>query len=235
MFARWRQENFFKYMREEFAIDGLVEYGCLPVDSSLDRPNPEHHAIGSEIEILKAEIASLQGRRCELIGEVDARDDAPAGFERFVPARFAAKKLLGRIREAKRALAKLEARRAEIPERISAGDLKRLKTERQQLATVFKIAAYNIETELARMVAPYYARSEDEGRTLIAAALRSAADLEVVGNELRVTLAPQSSPHRSRAVANLCADLNKLGTVVPGTRLRLVLDCTTAPALNVTS
>jgi len=26
MFERWRQENFFKYMRQEFLIDALVDY-----------------------------------------------------------------------------------------------------------------------------------------------------------------------------------------------------------------
>jgi hypothetical protein len=235
MFARWRQENFFKYMLEEFAIDGLVEYGCLGVDPKLERPNPEHRAISREIAKLKTHITSMQGHRCELIGDADARRDAPAGFERFVPGRDEAQQLYRQIREAKQALAELEARRAEIPVRISAGDLQRLKTERQLLAAVFKIAAYNIETELVRMVAPHFARSEDEGRTLIAAALRSAADLEIAGRELRVTLAPQSSPHRSRAIAGLCADLNTLGATVPGTNLRLVLDCTTELAPDVTS
>lgn len=235
MFARWRQENFFKYMMEEFAIDGLVEYGCLGVDPNLERPNPEHRAISREIANLKVTITSLQGQRCELIGDVDARRDPPPGFERFVPGRDDAKQLYHQIRDAKQALAELEARRAEIPARISAGDLERLKTERQQLAAVFKMTAYNIETELVRMVAPHHARSEDEGRTLIAAALRSPADLEVYGRELRVTLAPQSSPHRSRAIADLCADLNKLGAVVPGTSLRLILDCAIGPAPDVTS
>ncbi len=103
------------------------------------------------------------------------------------------------------------------------------------MATVFKVAAYNIETELVRMVAPHYARTEREGRRLVAAALRSSADLEVTGNELRVTLAPQSSPHRSRAIAALCASLNKMGAVVPGTGLRLILDCAIETAPDVSS
>jgi hypothetical protein len=103
------------------------------------------------------------------------------------------------------------------------------------IATVFKIAAYRIESELVRMVAPHYARCEDEGRKLIAAALRSPADLEVTDRELKVTLAPQSSPHRSRAIAALCDSLNNLGTVVPGTTLRLVLDCATQEPSDVSS
>jgi hypothetical protein len=32
MFDRWRQENFFKYMREEFLLDALVDYQIEPED-----------------------------------------------------------------------------------------------------------------------------------------------------------------------------------------------------------
>jgi hypothetical protein len=227
MFNRWRQENFFKYMLEEFAVDGLVEYGGEGVDPDLERPNPEHLALTKEIKATRARIKTLQGQRCELIGELSPakEPEAPPGWERFSPERSEGNRLLAHVRDLRQHLQELEARRAEVPERISAGGLQRLKTERQQVATVFKVAAYNIETELFRMVAPHYARAEDEGRKLIAAALRSPADLEVADDELRVTLAPQSSPHRSRAIAALCASLNKEGAVAPGTGLRLVLDC----------
>lgn len=44
------------------------------------------------------------------------------------------------------------------------------------------------------------------------------ADQEV---RLRVTLAPQSSPHRTRAIAALCDELNRATTLFPGSRLRL--------------
>ena len=237
MFNRWRQENFFKYMLQEFAIDGLVEYGGEGVNPELDRPNPEHQALSKEIEAIRARIGALQSHRCELIGEVIPANepDAPAGWERFSPDRTEANRLLAEVGDLKRQLQELEARRAEVPERISAEGLQRLKTERQQVAAVFKVAAYNIETELVRMVEPHYARAEDEGRKLIAAALRSSADLEVVGDELRVTLAPQSSPHRSRAIAALCTSLNKDRTTVPGTRLRLVLDCAVPEPDDVSS
>jgi len=235
MFARWRQENFFKYMLEEFAVDGIVEYGAQPVNPDLERPNPEYREVSKDIAALKAEILRLQGQRCELIGNVDTPTTDASGFERYIPGRQEAKALAEQIGEKKAQLKKLLAKREGIQERTSAGDLKRLKTERQLLATVFKIAAYRIETELVRMVAPYYARTEDEGRKLIAAALRSAADIEVTDTELRVTLAPQSSPHRSRAIAALCSDLNKLETTAPGTSLRLVLDCATEPPPDVSS
>jgi hypothetical protein len=63
--------------------------------------------------------------------------------------------------------------------------------------------------------------AEAEGRTLIQTALRSAATIEPIDEELRVTIAPLSSPHRSRAIAAVCAELNKTSTRFPGTKLRL--------------
>ena len=34
MFARWCQENFFRYMREHYDLDGLVEYGTEEIPAS---------------------------------------------------------------------------------------------------------------------------------------------------------------------------------------------------------
>jgi hypothetical protein len=40
MFERWRQENFFKYLREEYLIDSLVDYQVEPDDPQRSVPNP---------------------------------------------------------------------------------------------------------------------------------------------------------------------------------------------------
>jgi len=58
---------------------------------------------------------------------------------------------------------------------------------------------------------------------LIQSALTSTADLEVTKDELRVTLAPLSSPHRTRAITALCEELNKTSVLFPGSSLRLRL------------
>ena len=83
------------------------------------------------------------------------------------------------------------------------------------------MVAYQAESDLVRAVTPHYKRADDEGRTLIQAALASAADLDLTDTELRLTLAPQSSPHRTRAIAALCDDLNRTPTRFPGTHLTL--------------
>src|SRR5438093_88329 len=76
-------------------------------------------------------------------------------------------------------------------------------------------------TRNAKRATRHYARTEDEGRTLIQTALQSTAALEPTTHELRITLFPLSSPHRSQAVAALCEALNKTETPFPGTSLRM--------------
>jgi hypothetical protein len=68
-----------------------------------------------------------------------------------------------------------------------------------------------------------YARVDEEGRTLLHATFQSSASLEVVDNELRVTIGPQSSPHRTAALSALCAQLDALAIPFHGTQLRLRL------------
>jgi hypothetical protein len=41
MFDRWRQENFFKYMSAEYALDALVDYGVEEEDLQRLVPNPK--------------------------------------------------------------------------------------------------------------------------------------------------------------------------------------------------
>ena len=40
MFNRWRQENFFKYLREEYALDALADHAVIPDDPTREVPNP---------------------------------------------------------------------------------------------------------------------------------------------------------------------------------------------------
>ncbi|NMD19663.1 MAG: hypothetical protein GYA76_05195 [Verrucomicrobia bacterium] len=104
---------------------------------------------------------------------------------------------------------------------LTAQPVVKLAPEIKHLTNLIKMVAYQAQSQLLDAIAPYYARAADEGRRLLHAAFLGAADLEVTKEELRVTLRPQSSPHRSRAVAALCEQLNALNTAFPGSRLRL--------------
>ena len=120
----------------------------------------------------------------------------------------------------------LEKRRAAVPRRVpvqavTQAPVVKLAPERKHLTNLIKMVAYQAESDLLRLVAPHYRRADQEGRTLIQSALASVADLQVTKTELRVTLAAQSSPHRTSAIAALCDKLNETQTIFPGSRLRL--------------
>ena len=218
MFNRWRQENYFKYMDEEFALDALVEYGTEELPENTDRPNPQWLRITRQLKEARAEVSRL---RCELGKEAACNDEAARPTMRGF--KIAHAELRKQLEEAETRVARLLERRCKIPPRILATDRVALKTERKLIADAIKMAAYQVETELLGLLQDHYARSGDEGRTLLHAAFQSSAQLEVTGGELRVTIARQSSPHRTAALAALCEQLDALTVNFPGTNLRLRL------------
>ena len=221
MFNRWRQENFFKYMRHEFAIDALVEYGAVQADPARTVPNPARKDLDRKVAAAKREVKLLEAKYgAAAIDNPESRRRTMRGFK------IAHGTAIGiPLRQARAHLDELLLQRRAVPDRVPIGQIKQqvlqLPREKKRLADGLKMLAYQVETDLARAVAPFYARSLDEGRTLVTSALQSSADLEVTEHELRVTLAPQSSPHRSRSIAQLCTLLNATHTPFPGTDLRL--------------
>lgn len=130
------------------------------------------------------------------------------------------------VEQAHEALADAKAAQRCVPARVALGeihpDAMRLSPERKRLHDAIRMATYNATTALCRLLAHHYRRAEDEGRMLLLEALRSPADLAVVGDELHVSINALSAPRRSRAIAGLCAQLNETETFYPGTKLCLV-------------
>jgi transposase len=221
MFERWRQENFFKYLRDEYALDALVDYQLEPADPQRDVPNPAWNKLAAKLRQARNEVIKVSARYgMEALVNREAKRRTMRGFK------IATAKLATPVRDALRRYAKLEAQRAKVPRRIPvgevvAGDVVQLATERKHLTNVIKMVAYQVETDLVRRITPHYPRADDEARTLVHSALANAGDIVVTATELRVTFAPLSSPHRTAALAALCADLDALAPRFPGTRLRV--------------
>ena len=222
MFERWRQENFFKYMRQEFLIDGLSDYQVEPDDPERSVPNPARKAVDKELGKARARWNKLKQTYGDAsLDYIEGRTPTMREFQ------AADRKIYQEIQEAAERVAELAAQQKSLPLRVSLAearpdqDLVKLSTERKHLTNVLKLVAYQIESDLVNLIRPHYARAEDEGRTLIQTVLQSTATLEPTDQELRVTLSPLSSPHRSQAVAALCENLNTAETRFPGTDLRL--------------
>ena len=221
MFERWRQENFFKYMREEFALDALVDYAVEPDDPEREVPNPHWAALDAKLQAARADMHSTMALYG--LAAVTNKETLRRTMRGFKIANASAGQAVAKA--IKRCI-DLENRRAKVPRRVPVkqakeGEIVKLTNETQHLTSILKMVAYQTESELAQLLAPHYKRAEDEGRTVIQNALASAADLEVTDSELIVRLAPQSSPHRTKALAALCKELDATNTIFPGTRLRL--------------
>ena len=221
MFERWRQENFFKYVREEFLIDALADYEIEADDPNRSVPNPARKAIEKELRRMRTQLGKLRASYAAI--SLDAR---PRRLPR-TEAKKAKNKLRTEIAQAKARLEKLQVQHHALPRRVSVAEAQKgqavvkLSTERKHLTNVLKMVAYQIESDLLELIRPHYKRVEEEGRTFVQAALQNAADFEPTEDQLCITLAPLSSPHRSRVLEALCQALNQTHTRFPGTQLEI--------------
>jgi transposase len=233
MFERWRQENFFKYMREEFLLDALADYRVEPEDPTRTIPNPEHRALNKRIRAARLELARIeQEYGAAAADNSEQRRPSMRGFK------IAHSTLGKKLRAARARLAQLIEERRNVPQRIEVRDLSeravvKLATERKHLTNIIKMVAYQAESDLLALLRPHYARAEHEGRTLLHELLGASGDIQVTDTELRITLAPLSSPHRTRAAQALCELLDQTATVFPGSRLRMRFAVREAPRIGL--
>lgn len=221
MFERWRQENFFKYMREEFLLDALVDYRIEPEDPTRTIPNPERRALDKEIRAVRADLARLEREYGAAAADnTEQRRPTMRGFK------IAHGKLGKQLHAARAHVARLFKRRRDVLKRVEVRDLSeravvKLATERKHLTDVIKMIAYQAESDLLALLRPHYARADQEGRTLLHELFATAGDIRVSHSELQVTLAPLSSPHRTHAAQALCEKLDQTASTFPGSRLRI--------------
>ena len=217
MFERWRQENFFKYMRDEYAIDALADHEVVPDDPTRTVPNPARRKLDSKLAAARADEAKLAAAYGNAAHDnPEARRPTARGFK------IAHGKLGRALRAARERVDALRLERAALPERVPVGEalagaaVVKLAAERKHLTTVMRMLAYQIESDLVELVRPHYARVDAEGRTLVQTALSSGGALAPSDGALAVTLAGLSSAHRSRAIVAVCEALNATSTSFPG-------------------
>jgi transposase len=233
MFERWRQENFFKYMREEFLLDALVDYQIEPEDPTRTIPNPERRALDKEIRTARADLAKLE-REYGAAAADNTEQHRPTmrGFK------IAHGRLGKQLRTARARVARLFEQRRDVAKRVEVRDLNeralvKLATERKHLTDIIKMVAYQAESDLVALLRPHYARVDQEGRTLLHELFAATGDIRVSDSELHIILAPLSSPHRTHAAQALCEMLDQTATIFPGSRLRIRFSVRPPPRIGL--
>ncbi len=225
MFERWTQENFFRYMRQHFALDALVTYAVEPADPERTIPNPARKAVAKELTVSRAALHDLE----QAYG-AQARTNAEAQRPTMRGFKIAQAGLSHQITALEAKCAQLQARLAALPTRVplktvlDEAEIVTLAPEAKHLTDTIKMLAYRAETGLVRCLAPHYVRTEDDGRALIREILLTSADIlpQPDDHRLLVRLHSLANPRSNDALAKLCETLNGLEVRYPGTDLTLV-------------
>jgi hypothetical protein len=220
MFSRWRQENFFRYMRHEFALDHLPTHNVEPADAERPVPNPERKRTKKKLGELRRQLGSLKKTYGHLVHE-DAAEDVIERVELRI-----------QIEAIERRIILLRRDRKSLPSHVPAGELHhpeslvQLERERKIITDVIKTVGYRAETDLADLVRPLLGSHEDEARSFLRQAFQLSADLMPDEEEgtLRVRLHSMANWRSNRTLDGLCILLNSYGTRYPGTDLRLVFE-----------
>jgi hypothetical protein len=228
MFSRWRQENFFRYMRHEFALDHLCTHEVEPADPKRLVPHPERVQLEKKMKAVRATRTRLLERALEL---------APGKMTQVGKRQVDEAELDQLIRQRETEIRKLAARIAKLPKHVPIEEvlepdqIVQLERERKVLVDAIKLTAYRAESALARLIEPFFNRHEDEARKFLKSIFAATADIvpDQRNRRLNVRFHGLASPRATRALSELCALVNEDAPLYPGSILRLHFE---APVLQ---
>lgn len=230
MFSRWAQENFFRYMRQEYDIDRIIQYGVNELDKSIMVVNREYSNLTYRLKKLRERIARRQAKLYVLL-EKNISDEMEQTGKNIQKQLLLSKQI--ELFEAKEK--DIISQRAQHPYKISIGEMpeniryNKLKTESKHLQNIIKIICYRAETAIANLLSCYYRKSSDEIRALVKSIIFAKADLypNYQTNTLTVRLNSLATPRDNLAVQEICQTINDYEAIFPGTKLKLVYKTTT--------
>jgi transposase len=216
IFARWRQENFFKYSRDHHGLDQLLGYAWAEADGTRLVPNPERKQVERELKAKRQELAQRQA----VVGQV-LLDESSGSSRTGRRIKINLQDTVGHVRTLEKEIAKLADHRASLPKRVpvaETGPRAVLRLEQKAIIDRIKMTAYNAEEWLLGLLVRHYSNPHD-----IRALLRSFAlltgEMRTTPTGVVVTLDAPDLPLHRRALRGLCGDLNKLGAIFPGTKI----------------
>ncbi len=223
MFARWSQENFFKYMMQNFGIDSLVSYLHEKISDTSMLINPAFRKLERQ---LKKTTSRLNYRKA-MFGGMEF-EVLPVNEKEF--GKFLTKKaeLRNEIIALEREADQIKQRKKQVPRKIQFSELHENEkfdsaiNQRKVFLDTIKMIAYRAETAMANMIKPHMSHP-DEARKLLQQVYKTDANIWVDKNhkKLCIELHRLSYWKDDKIIQNLCDELNQTDTVFPGTDLSI--------------
>ncbi len=225
MFARWSQENFFRYMRQHYNIDGLVDYCLEDIPDATPVVNPDYRQLDSEIRSINGKL----NRRLAKFGSMNFETEIePREVKAFEQKKA---ELLEEITDFQEKVDTLKSKRKETDKHTTIAELpeeerfSKLATQTKQLIDTVKMVAYRAETAMVNILRERMKRADD-ARQLMVALYQSEADLlpDHQNNTLTVRLHRLANHSNDPAIENLCRELNETKTIFPGTDFEMIFE-----------
>jgi len=222
MFARWCQENFFKYAMKNFGLDMIISYFQTDISDTAELVNPAWRVLDKQIRSKNAKLTHLEAKYGSLHFNSELHEKPFANFT------SKKEQMLEDISIYRNQITDLKANRNEIPAKIRYADLpdeekfKGVHNERKQLVDTIKLIASRSEIALASVIKEYMAKPK-EARALMEQFYKSTADLKAdyQTNILNISIHHQATVHEDIVLTKLCEYLNETETIFPGTELKL--------------
>ncbi len=217
MFARWRQENLFKYMGEHHGLDQLVSYASGPADPDTLVPNPQRRQLDRDLAAKRTALAKLKAE----LGDV-LLDEPRSGSRSGHGLKIAQKGAVKQLRDLEGDIAGLVTERKPMPKQVTVAELDQpreiMRLEHKHIVDRIKICAYNAEEWLLDRLVVHYPNRHDV-RDLLRAFTQLPGRIDTTEHGVEVTLEPPDTPAHRRALAGLIDELNGHGATYPGTDL----------------
>lgn len=225
MFSRWTQENFFKYMSENFNFDRMIEYGIEDVAQDTTIPNPEYNRINYQLKKTREKKRRLQA---SLYQKIEDKEDLT--IDQAIQSLAKGGAILIKINEYDDLINELLIKRKDIRPRITIADMtekkryNKLKAEGKKLKNILLMIAYRAETALYNSMFEFYKTNAKDGRIILKEIFSSDADFipDYNNKTLTVRLHALSAKRFNNIAENLCILLNDTQTQYPGTDLTII-------------
>jgi uncharacterized protein YyaL (SSP411 family) len=223
MFARWSQENFFRYARMNYGLDRLADYSTDEITDPIQVVNPAYRTLDSQVRSANSTLSRTLAQFGALTSEqtIDA--------ERMEPFLAAKSALHEQIESLRADIVKLKADRKATAHYVKIQDLpeadrfRKLATASKHFVDTIKIVAYRSECAMTNIVREFMPKP-DQARALLAALYAGEADILPDYTEKTLTVRLHHSPraHTDSVIAKLCDELSATETLFPRTDLRMI-------------
>jgi len=224
MFARWSQENFFRYMRQEYDLDRLYQSIVVNVDSELEVVNPEHskltYVLKKTREKIKRREAILYQLKVENIEDTMAKTGTNFRKQMKNEEELSALKTEETTLIEKRKKHPYKIKIKDIPEEYR---YTKIAGECKHVMSIIKMICYRAETSFINLIPKSFKKKATERRAFAKNSIRLKGDInpDYENNRLSVNIYTMSTPRENDALKEILQTLNDSETKFPGTDLTL--------------